>query len=132
MASKCGYRKGPVSESLMRTLGRLDSDRSAERSRVVMHEPDLWSWVPEITAYTDFMPWWNVGMERGANLTEQRDGVYVRWERVDQAQIREWEVEANVRGAQRYNWYVLPEGALDKGGGGARGRERWGSRPEGY
>ena len=69
-------------------------------------------------------------MERGANLTEQRDGVYVRWEKVDQAQILKWEDEAHARGAQRYNWYVVPEGTLDKISGGAQGRERWDSRPE--
>ena len=52
MAGKCGYRKGPVSGSLMRTLGWLDWDMSAERSRVVIHEPDLWSWVLEVAAHT--------------------------------------------------------------------------------
>ena len=83
------------------------------------------------TAYTDFMPWWDIGMGRGAGQAQQSDGVYVRWEMVDRAQILGWEDAAHERGAQHYNWYVVPEGTMDKISGGVRGQERWVTRPEG-
>ena len=66
------------------------------------------------STHTDFMLWWNVAMERGADQAQQSDDMYVRWEMVDRAQILRWEDAAHGRGAQHYNWYVVPEGTLDK------------------
>ena len=59
-------------------------------------------------------------MGRGADLAEQSDGVYVRWEMVDRAQILRWEDAAHEQGAQHYNWYVVPEGTLGKISGAVR------------
>ena len=44
-----------------------------DRGQLVMHGPDLWSWIPEITAYADFnhfMPWWNIGIGRGTGRAQ--------------------------------------------------------------
>ena len=70
-------------------------------------------------------------MERGADQAQQSNGVYVRWEMVGQAQILRWEDVVHERGAQHYNWYVVPEGTLDKISGGVRGKERCDNRLEG-
>ena len=72
-----------------------------DRGQLVMHGPDLWSWIPEITAYADFnhfMPWWNIGIGRGTGRAQQGSRVYVRWGVVDQAQTPRWEDWVHVRG----------------------------------